>query len=247
MVRLRGLTFALCTLVMLGGSAWAQGNPNPGLKILPPNAKLLGKSLGDWGGAWWQWALAIPRDSNPVWDTDGTYAAVNQSGPVWFLAGTFGFDVTRTVTIPTGKHLFFPLFNTCWWAPDDLEFAEYVVEFELGLDPSQFTDLEILKLTAAYFVGFVSDLTLEIDGVSARNLFAYRGTSTEPFPLFISDVFEEFGIPEGERDYATSDGYWIMLSPLNPGSHTLRFTAQTVDGFSLDVTYKITVAPGPKK
>jgi hypothetical protein len=247
MKKLRGLMVAACALVVMGGSAWAQGNPNPGLGILPPQAKLLGKSLGDWGGEWWQWALAIPRASNPVWDLDGTYAAVNQSGPVWFLAGTFGFDATRTVTIPAGKHLFFPLQNTCWWAPDDLEFAAFVVEFELGLDPSLLTDLELLKLTAAYYVSLVSELSLEIDGVSAGGLFTYRGISSEPFPLYISDVYEEFDIPEGQRDYATSDGYWIMLSPLKPGPHTIRFTAATTDGFSLDVTYNITITPGPKK
>lgn len=247
MTKLRGLALALCASFAFGNSALAQGNPNPGSGIMPPQAKLQGKSLGDWGGAWWQWALAIPRDSNPVWDTDGTFAAVNQSGPVWFLAGTFGETVTRTVSIPTGKHLFFPLFNTCWWAPDDIEFAAFVVEFELGLDPALFTDLQLLQLTAAYFVSFASDLTLEIDGKSARNLLAYRGASTTPFPLFISDVFEEFGIPEGERDFATSDGYWIMLNPLNPGPHTIRFTAETTDGFALEVTYNITIVPGPKK
>jgi len=39
---------------------------------------------------------------------------------------------------------------------------------------------------------------------------------------------------------ARTDVYWLMLTPLPPGEHTLRFTA---DGpaITLDVTYHITV------
>ena len=47
-------------------------------------------------------------------DTTGEFASLGQSGPVWFLAGTFGSTVTRTVTIPAGKTLFFPILNTIW-------------------------------------------------------------------------------------------------------------------------------------
>ena len=36
----------------------------------------------------------------------------SQSGPVWFLADTYGTKRTiRTCTVPRGKHLFFPLIN----------------------------------------------------------------------------------------------------------------------------------------
>jgi hypothetical protein len=36
---------------------------------------------------WWQWALAEPARENPLLDTTGQFAAVNQRGRVWFLAG----------------------------------------------------------------------------------------------------------------------------------------------------------------
>ena len=36
----------------------------------------------------------------------------SQSGPVWFLAGTFGGKAERTCTIPSGKAILFPPINT---------------------------------------------------------------------------------------------------------------------------------------
>jgi hypothetical protein len=40
--------------------------------------------------------------------------------------------------------------------------------------------------------------------------------------------------------FSTADGYWLMLKPLSPGSHALHF-ASTLDGFSQNVTYDLTV------
>ncbi len=51
---------------------------------------------------------------NPVEDNTGKFCGLGQSGPVWFLAGTFGGTVERTCTIPAGKALFYPLVNSIW-------------------------------------------------------------------------------------------------------------------------------------
>jgi hypothetical protein len=41
-----------------------------------------------------------------------------------------------------------------------------------------------------------------------------------------------------------ADGYWALLPPLSAGSHTIRFAgAINSVGFSLQVTYYITVSP----
>src|SRR5262245_64466360 len=68
---------------------------------------------------WWQWILGIPVGANPGLDDGsdqtGRACAVNQSGPVWFLAGTFtGGPVTRVCNVPAGRALFFPLVNTTY-------------------------------------------------------------------------------------------------------------------------------------
>lgn len=41
-----------------------------------------------------------------------------------------------------------------------------------------------------------------------------------------------------------SDGYWLLLTPLPPGSYTLKFGGVIPDfGATVDVSYHITVVP----
>ncbi len=50
----------------------------------------------------------------------------------------------------------------------------------------------------------------------------------------------------GTRQPGVSDGYWIMLTPLSSGSHTIHFHGieEFSNGnFELDVTYALTVVP----
>ena len=89
-------------------------------------AAMLVPANADYGGLtarWWKWVYAqkaVDRNgtnTNPVLDSTGAYANVGQAhgiGPdnkYFFLTGTFGANVTRTVTIPKGKALFFPIIN----------------------------------------------------------------------------------------------------------------------------------------
>src|SRR5437762_12394565 len=60
---------------------------------------------------WWQWALETPASENPLTDTTGQFGAVNQSGRVWLLAGNPSGTTVRTITVPSGKALFFPILN----------------------------------------------------------------------------------------------------------------------------------------
>lgn len=52
------------------------------------------------------------------------------------------------------------------------------------------------------------------------------------------------GIPRGTYGPNGSDGFWLMLTPLPPGTHYIHFASG--DGF-LDVTYYLTVAPGHER
>src|SRR2546427_7156737 len=88
----------LCAALFVASATPALAdNPNPG--IAPPNSHPHGLTYGEWNGRWWQWALSIPSDVNPVLDTTGVHCAEGQTGKVWFLAGTFGGAATRTCTI----------------------------------------------------------------------------------------------------------------------------------------------------
>jgi hypothetical protein len=96
-------------------------------------------------------------------------------------------------------------------------------------------------------------VTCELDGVPVKNLDSFRVRS--PLftwgPLPANNVFQDpANFPEGTTSPSISDGYFVMVSPLAPGSHTLHFTGSLVftaaqDGFdfsfSLDITYNLTV------
>jgi hypothetical protein len=64
-------------------------------------------TYAEWTARWWQWLLSIPEDRNPAADQTGENCDEGQSGPVWFLAGTFGGLNERVCTIPAGKSLLF--------------------------------------------------------------------------------------------------------------------------------------------
>src|SRR5579884_1628590 len=114
-----GLKYRKCYLVLvvvamalLGTpAAFAFSNPNPG--VFPPGSHPYGRTYEQWSNAWWQWALSIPTNVNPLLDTTGANCQQGQSGKVWFLAGTLGGSpVVRKCTIPAGKAIFFPVLNT---------------------------------------------------------------------------------------------------------------------------------------
>jgi hypothetical protein len=233
-------------------------NPNPG--VLPIGSSAFGKSYGEWGAAWWSWAIGIPAASNPILDEDGSFADIDQSGKVWFLAGNFGGLTERTVTIPKGKAIFFPIDNFVFWAPDDLPLAEMIAADFFCLDPDTLSDEELIRLAANFGAGAFTcikdDLTNQqvystqlkftctIDGRELRDLEAYRAES-DAFVLEDTDLLDDLGVPIAEDNLSVSDGYWLMLTPLSPGKHTIRFTTETEHIFfgagGRDVTYHITV------
>ena len=51
-----------------------------------PDSKPYGLTYGQWTVKWWNWALSIPTEINPVYDYSGKFANVSQKDPnVFFL------------------------------------------------------------------------------------------------------------------------------------------------------------------
>ena len=70
-------------------------------RIAAPTATVLGKSFADWTANWWIWALQAPFDDNPLLDTNGDFAGVENDGPVFFGAGApFATFADRTFLRP---------------------------------------------------------------------------------------------------------------------------------------------------
>jgi hypothetical protein len=191
----------------------------PPPRILPPERTLLGKSYGEWGAKWWQWALSIPADRNPVADPTGEFAGEGQAGPVWFAPGTFGTDVERSFTIPWGKFVFFPIYN---WI-----FGSGIFDCEPTV-PGVPCDVDVLRAGAAAQTETAEILQLTIDGLPVPDVRRYRASSPNPFSLTYPEN-SVVGVPAGTYYPHITDGYWIMLAPLSRGTHEIRYYVKAPD------------------
>lgn len=212
------------------GGVTALSSLNPG--VFPPSAVPYGRTYGEWGDEWWKWILAIPVRDNPCLDEVGDKVAVGQSGPVWFLAGTFGGKAERTSTVPAGKSFLFPLWNGCYWIPTD------------GDTP------EVIRAAAVNSMDHTTELGCSLDGVALTGLFSYRFHSPDFFYFTgVADQADAFSPGQAGTHLAYADGFWVMLEPLAPGPHTLWFHGKGVypaaypstQVFEVTVTYHLTV------
>ena len=196
--------------------------------VFPINSKPFGKTYGEWSATWWQWAVLTPTEKSPLKDNIGVNCAQSQSGPVWFLAGTFGGAAVRTCTIPAGKAVMFPIYNAeCSY----VEYPQYKTESELRACAKDQADK-------------VTNLDASIDGLKIEDLQQkYRAQS----PLFDLKLPNNnvFGLSPGPTK-SVADGFWIILQPLSVGKHELHFSGASVDftssgtlNFATEVTYHL--------
>ncbi len=228
------LTLMLAASLMAGANATAgpAGSPaTPG--VVPPQAKAFGKTYGDWSEAWWKWTLSIPAAHNPALDTSGASDAVGQSGPVWFLpvTGAFGEDKERTSHVPVSRAILVPL---------GIYFNDYPCGPDFEPPPGQSLE-QFLTEGAAWIVNHVTELTAEVDGVPVRNPFSYRAVSG--FFSFIGDPSVSVLDPcvTGEEQVGVADGYWLLLEPLNKGTHIIRWNVRIqIAEWGLDLSQSTT-------
>ncbi|MDB5033943.1 MAG: hypothetical protein JWQ98_1184 [Chlorobi bacterium] len=203
--------------------------------IYKPDSKPYGKTYAEWSATWWQWVFSQPvtdasgKVIHPLFDSTGANFNATQatSGSVIFLGGSLapGSPFTRTITIPSGKALFFPMLNTFTdttggWTPDSMRVA----------------------LDAA--VKNITGVSAEIDGQAVATPANYHVRSAL-FSATLPDhnFYQYWGnpIPAGTVMPYLSDGHWLMVAPLASGAHTIHFLGRTSDGIYQEVTYKLTV------
>jgi hypothetical protein len=219
----------LLTLLTVAVS-WAQPpQRNANPGVLPPHAEPFGLGYGEWGAMWWQWAEET--DFLPVDDVTGEFCHLGQQGPVWFLAGTNLSFASE------------PIVRECT-VPAGKGLFFPLMNIAVSTEGAGFEDLteDQLRGIANWLVDQMA-VSCTVNGKALKDLDKYVADSS---------LFTFFG-----HD-AVSDGYWIMLTPLPVGEHTIAFSGVLVipddDPFELgfppglvlglDVTYHLTVAPG---
>lgn len=205
------------------------------LTVVPPSASSAqtGKTYGELSAAWWQTMLAIPVENNPTFDTTGINCSGGGTPQVFFLAGQgTGERVTRNCTVPSTKPLFFPIINVeC----SNVEKAPF-----FGA-----TDAEREACASGIADGIGSNtLKVTLDGVDVANLARFRAASP-PFDFTMPKNDNILFVNGKTSGRSASDGFWVLLMPPSPGSHTIHFEGAFVSGigagFSQNVTYNLSV------
>jgi serine/threonine protein kinase len=215
--------------------------------VIPPgDPRLNGKTYAQWTADWLKWELQMPLTNStgaihPLKISDKFDVAEGQTAGVWFLGAPFltkGLNtISRSCVIPPGKALFFPLF---------------VVEVSnIEGHPFYGTTAQDQAGRVDFFVAHFVKLFCEVDGVSLSDVSQFRVRSpqtefTAPAPWIQGEA--------GGPGTVTGAGYFVFLSPLTPGKHTLHFGGEVsmtwpqdqVDMHEkIDISYQITVAEGP--
>lgn len=106
-------------------------------------------------------------------------------------------------------------------------------------NPGVLCDVPALRASAAAAVDNPTTLEVSVDGVPLQDLSDYRVQS----PVFSLTLPEDavFGLPSGTSTPNLSDGYWLLLAPLSAGMHTISFKGVSNSGFTVEVTYNLTI------
>ena len=158
------MSIVMLALMMYALIPFARAQSSNNLDVFTTDSKPYGLTYGEWTARWWQWANSIPKPDNPAVDNTGKNCAIDQNGPVWFLAGTFGGSAERTCTIPSGKAILIPIFNS------ECSYAEF---------PALKSESE-LRSCAKSLQDKTTSLEATVDGMSIQGLEKYRVAS----PLF---------------------------------------------------------------
>lgn len=215
------LTACPAALAFAGASLSACTCAIAQVQVLPPHSEVHNKSIAHYSTEWWQWAMSFSAPDDPITDPTGSLAGLGQSGPIFFLGGSGTSQ--RSFTVPRNKYLLIPLLNA--------ELSQLEMP---GATPEE------VRQATADLADLIDVLYAEVDGVPVPNLFQYREVSEEF--KFKAAYNNPIGVPEGRSGAAYANGYYLMLAPLPPGTHVIRFGGGiSAFNYYVDTTDTITV------
>jgi len=150
--------------------------------------------------------------NSPAIDNTDEKSCVEQRDPnVWFLASTIGGRVERTVKIPSGKAVLFPVIN---------------VTISNSEDPTLNTDTDMTSFVRRH----MDDIVKKQASIDGEDLFISEKFRVQSPPFnFSYPPNNIFGAQEGPTR-GVGDGYWIFMRPLQPGKHTISTYGSCMSG-----------------
>jgi hypothetical protein len=186
---------------------------NNGMSLLfSSKEQPFGYSWQYWTTRWWKWFLSIPKENSPALDSTGKGSTINQADPrVWFLASTVNGRAVRTVNVPSGKALLFPIIN---------------VTISHSEDPTLNNDAEMISFVKTHMDDIVKKQA-SIDGKALLISEKFR-IQSPPFDFYYPPN-NIFGAREGPTR-GVGDGYWIFIKPMEPAKHIIRTYGSCMSG-----------------
>jgi hypothetical protein len=192
------------------------------LELFAPDSRPFEVTYAEWTAKWWQWALSLPKTENPLVDDTGKNCANNQSGPVWFLAGTLKGQAERYCTIPADKAILFPIINV-----------------EASVAEGDGTTNEELAARVKFEMDQITNMQVMIRETNVNELKQYRIQSPS-FELTLPPN-NVLGLPPGTTKMM-SEGYWLFLKPLEHGKYDLYSFGSCLAGrIKIGISYHLTI------
>jgi hypothetical protein len=193
-----------------------------GLELYDPDSRPFGRTFAEWTARWWQWILSVAKTENPLVDGNSRNCANNQTGPVWFLAGTLKGPAERSCTIPADNAILSPVIN-----------------FEASVAEGDGTTDEELSARAKFEMDQITNMRAMISGTNVNELKQYR-IQSPPFNVTLP-ADNVLGLP-AQTTKMISEGYWLFLKPLEPGNYDLHSFGSCLAGrIKIGVSYRLTI------
>jgi hypothetical protein len=229
----------------LGSAADASvHSPDPRSVVFAPDARPYGLPMSTWGQLINQWIYAQPFGVNPAYDQTGADCGIDQHGPAWFIPPIFAppgthhpiiQNASRTCTVPAHHALLLDLGSIV----DD-----YPCPDPTFTPPPGESLYDFLVADAKPVMDSVNELDVSVDGVSVPGVLSYRFHSARLFQikgdLSLQAVLD--GCITGTFQPAIIDGFFMMVKPLEPGTHTIVVHGTNSIGDDRTYTYHLTVA-----
>jgi LPXTG-motif cell wall-anchored protein len=186
-----------------------------------PNPGVLAPPGPHYGLDYRGWVAAWSQWANEQPDGPRADCGPSGTGPVWFLNQGGGPPVAASCALPAGTPLFVP-----------------ILAGECSASANQGKDEAALRACAKANLDGLVVAEATLDGVPLQDVQQYHVTS----------ALMTITHPTRPVDQRVAEGYWFLLAPLAPGTHTLtthswvNLRPDGTDTYYSTVTYTLTVA-----